>query len=376
MRLIFIFLLIPGIIACGRDEIDVDTSSEIPALQEVFQDRFLIGSAINQRQAYGEDMRGVPIVKKHYNTITPENIMKWQYIHPEPGVFDFEGSDRFVEFGEENDMFIVGHTLVWHSQTPDWVFEDENGDSMEREAMIDRMRDHIYTIVERYKGRVHGWDVVNEALNDDGTMRESPWYQIIGEDYVRLAFEFAHEADPDAELYYNDYSLERPDKREGAIRLANELLDQGVHITGLGTQGHFGLDRPPLEEVEKTIIEFGNTGLDVMVTELDIDVLPSAMDYMGADVRVRAELQDSLDPYTDGLPEEVQDLLTQRYADLFNIYVKHSDLITRVTFWGVTDGDNWKNNWPVRGRTNYPLLFDRQGQPKPAFQAVVEAGSR
>lgn len=376
MRLIFIFLLIPCFIACNQDGIDADTSSEVPALREVFQDRFLIGSALNQRQASEEDMRGVPIVRKHYNTITPENIMKWQYIHPEPGVYDFTGSDRFVEFGEENDMFIVGHTLVWHSQTPDWVFEDENGNPMERDAMIERMRDHIHTIVGHYKGRVHGWDVVNEALNDDGTMRESPWYQIIGEDYVCLAFEFAHEADPDAELYYNDYSLERPDKREGAIRLAEELIDQGVYITGLGTQGHFGLDRPPLEEVEKTITEFGSLGLDVMITELDIDVLPRAMNYMGADVRARAELQDELNPYKETLPHAVQDSLTERYADLFNIYARHSDLITRVTFWGVTDGDSWKNNWPVRGRTNYPLLFDRQGQPKPAFYAVAEVVNR
>jgi endo-1,4-beta-xylanase len=368
--LFFLFLLAGVVLSC--DPASHQDNQEIPALQDLLQDKFLIGSAINQRQAYEEDGRGVPIIKKHYNTITPENIMKWQHIHPEPGVFSFDGSDRFVEFGEQNDMFIVGHTLVWHSQTPAWVFEDEDGNPLSREALIERMRNHIHTIVGRYKGRVHGWDVVNEAIINDGSMRETPWYNIIGEEFVRMAFEFAHEADPDAELYYNDYSLELPEKREGALRLVGNLLDQGAPITGVGTQGHFSLGWPSLDELETTITSFAGLGLDVMVTELDVDVLPPAMEYQGANVNVNVELRDELDPYPDGLPEPVQQELAGRYADLFNIFLTHRDLITRVTFWGVTDGDSWKNNWPVRGRTNYPLLFDRNLEPKPARQRLLD----
>lgn len=368
------FLLLFGFFqACETESERLE--DEIPALKEVFRDDFMIGSAINQRQANEMDNRGVPIVKKHYNTITPENIMKWMHIHPEPGEFAFDGPDRFVEFGEENEMFIVGHTLVWHSQIPEWVFEDDEGNSISREALIDRMRNHIHTIVGRYKGRVDGWDVVNEALNMDGSMRQTRWYEIIGEEYIAKAFEFAHEADPDAELYYNDYSLENPEKREGAVRLASQLLDQGVPITGVGTQGHFHLHTPLLEEVETTITQFAELGLDVMVTELDVDVLPSAMDYEGADVNVEAELQEELNPYPEGLPDEKHQELAQRYSDLFQIYRTHQDKITRLTFWGVTDGDSWKNNWPVRGRTNYPLLFDRNGEAKPAFHSVINTAT-
>jgi len=297
--------------------------------------------------------------------------MKWARIHPELNEYDFEAADRFVEFGEENDMFMVGHTLVWHSQIPDWVFEDQDGNPISRQALLDRMRDHIHAVVGRYKGQVHAWDVVNEALNEDGTFRESRWFEIIGEEYLLKAFEYAHEADPDAELYYNDYSLENPDKRAGAVRLIQYLQENDAPVTGIGTQGHFHLSSPTLEEVENTIVVFGELGIDVMVTELDIDVLPSAMDYQGADVNIEVELQEELNPYPDGLPESVDYELAERYADLFEIFLRNKDLISRVTFWGVTDGDSWKNNWPVRGRTNYPLLFDRTGEPKQAFHAII-----
>ena len=269
-------------------------------------------------------------------------------------------------------MFIVGHTLVWHNQTPDWVFQDEEGNPLNREELLERMRDHIHTVVGRYKGQIQGWDVVNEALNEDGTLRETHWLNIIGEDYIAKAFEYAHEADPDAELYYNDYSLENPEKRNGAVDLIHNLLDEGIPISGVGTQGHFSLEWPSLEQAESTIEDFAGLGLDVMVTELDIDVLPQVPGGQGADITMNAELRDSLNPYTDGLPESIQNSLAQRYKDLFEIYYKHKDDITRITFWGVSDGDSWKNNWPVRGRTNYPLLFDRDHQPKQAFYSIID----
>jgi len=303
-----------------------------------------MGTALNEDQIFGRDEQGKALTKTHFNAITPENVMKWEQIHPEPEMYEFKAADRFVEFGEENDLFMVGHTLIWHSQVPDWVFEDEQGNQLSREALLRRMRNHIHTVVGRYAGRVDAWDVVNEALSDDGSYRESRWYTIIGQDYLIKAFQFAREADPDAELYYNDYSLELPEKRAGAVRLVEYLQQHDAPITGIGTQGHFNLKQPVLNEVEQTITDFANLGIDVMVTELDIDVLPSAMDNMGADVTASAELQDELNPYENGLPDSVQQQLAERYADLFKIYMDHQDAISRVTFWGVTDGDSWKNN--------------------------------
>lgn len=363
------------LISCDQANPEADPQENDQTLQEAFDEDFLIGTALNYSQIFGDDEEGIQLARKQFNAITPENVMKWEQIYPEPGEYNFEPADRFVELGEENDMFMVGHTLVWHSQVPDWVFEDEDGNELSRDALLERMRDHIHTVVGRYKGQIHGWDVVNEALNEDGTYRESRWYEIIGQDYLVKAFEYAREADPDAELYYNDYSLENPEKRDGAVRLVQYLQKNDAPITGIGTQGHFNLEWPTLDEIEKTIIDFADLGIDVMVTELEVDVLPQATDNMGADVSDSAEMREELDPYRDQLPDSVQQQLTQRYKDLFDTFLDHRDDITRITFWGVSDGDSWKNNWPVQGRTNYPLLFDRNWQPKPAFHAVTEVAS-
>jgi endo-1,4-beta-xylanase len=355
-----------SIAACGNTPTD-----NVPSLKDAYEDAFMIGTALNHAQIFGHDHRGLDLIKKHFNSATPENVTKWALIHPRPGEYDFEAADRFVEFGEKNGMFMVGHTLVWHSQTPRWVFEKEDGTPATREMLLERLRDHIHTVVGRYKGRIQAWDVVNEALEEDGSLRESPWYRIIGEDYLVKAFEYAREADPDAELYYNDYSLENQPKRDGAVRLIRQLREQDVPVTGIGTQGHFMMDWPSIDDIDKTIAAFAELGVDVMITEMDIDVLPAAFDYQGADISVRAELQEHLNPYPDGLPDEVQQELTRWYREIFEVFLKHRDAISRVTLWGVTDADSWKNDWPVRGRTNYPLLFDREGKPKPAFFEVI-----
>ena len=346
-----------------------------PGLKDVFKDAFLVGAAVNVAQFSGQDARSAPIVGKHFNSITPENVLKWECVHPEPGRYDFEASDRYVEFGNRNNMFVVGHTLVWHSQTPDWVFQDAAGNPVSRDTLLARMREHIHTVAGRYKGRIHGWDVVNEALNEDGTLRQSPWLRIIGEDYLAHAFRYAHEADPNAELYYNDYSLENAPKRAGALRLVKSLQAQGIPVTGIGTQQHLKMDWPTLAQVDSTIAAFATVG-KVMITELDIDVLPQANRNTGADVSMRAEADARLNPYSAGLPDSVQQALAQRYADLFEIYLKHRNSISRVTFWGVANPDSWLNNWPIRGRTSYPLLFDLNGQPTPAFHAVVQAAQK
>jgi len=346
--------------------------AQAPALKDAFRDMFMVGAALNDNQVSERDASGAALAKKHFNTITPENVLKWEHVHPQATTFDFTEPDRYVAFGVANKMFIVGHTLVWHSQTPRWVFQDSAGKPLTRDALVARMRDHIHTVVGRYKGRINGWDVVNEALNEDGTLRHSPWFNIIGEDYIALAFTFAHEADPAAELYYNDYNLEVPAKRDGVVALVKKLKAEGITITAVGSQAHDKIDLP-LSPVlhDSSITAIAATGVKVNITELDVDVLPRATQNRTADVSLSVQQQASANPFIAGLPDSVQKKLTQRYEDLFKVFMKHRDVIDRITFWGVGDGDSWLNNWPMRGRTNYPLLFDRQDMPKPAFDAVL-----
>ena len=252
---------------------------------------------------------------------------------------------------------------------------DAHGNPLTRDQLLARMRDHIQAVVGRYRGRIRGWDVVNEALNDDGTLRQSPWMRIIGEDYLVKAYQYAHEADPAAELYYNDYSLEAEPKRSGAVALVRKLQAAGVPLAGIGIQEHVNLVWPTSKDLNETIEAFGKLGIAVAFTELDIDVLPAASTNVGADVGLRVEQSAALNPYTKGLPDTVQQALAHRYAELFGVYLRHRDVVRRVTLWGVTDLGSWLNDWPVPGRTNYPLLFDRQGNPKPAFDAIVREAS-
>ena len=341
------------------------------SLKDAYKDHFVVGAAINLAQIFEQDERGMPIIARQFNSVTPENVLKWALVHPQPDQYDFTAADRYVEFGLQHKMFIVGHCLIWHNQTPRWVFQDEKGNPLTRDALLKRMHDHIAAVVGRYKGKINSWDVVNEALNEDGTMRESPWLKIIGEDYIEKAFEYAHEADPKAELYYNDYSLENEPKRNGAIALIKKLQSEGIPISGVGLQNHDNLEWPTVEQEDATIRAFEKLGLKVSISELDITVLPSPNRKGSADVNARANAQPALNPYTAGLPDAVGQKLAKRYAELFGVFVKHRG-IERVTFWGVTDGDSWLNDWPVRGRTNYPLLFDRKGAPKPAFADVID----
>ena len=338
-------------------------------LKDAFKNDFLVGVAVNQRQFIGEDTRGVPIILSQFNCITPENVLKWGLIHPDLDRYDFEPADRYVEFGEKNHLTIIGHTLVWHSQTPRRVFQDADGKPLERDALLARMSNHIHTVVGRYKGRIKGWDVVNEALQDSGSMRQSQWFKIIGEDYIAKAFEFAHAADPGAELYYNDYSLEQESKRKGCLELVKKLQAQGIKIAGVGSQHHDKLASPNVEQVEKTIVELSKLGVKVMITELDVDVVLTTQRNTSADVADVARTAGGANSYSNSLPDAVQQQLAKRYADLFAMFHKHADKIDRVTFWGVTDGDSWLNR---PGRANYPLLFDREGKPKPAFDAVIQ----
>jgi endo-1,4-beta-xylanase len=344
-------------------------------LKEAYQQDFRIGAAITRAQFSGQDALGDAIITAQFNTITPENALKWESVHPKADGYNFAASDAYVAYGEKNKMWIVGHCLVWHAQTPKWVFDGAAGKPISREALLERMHEHIRTVVGRYQGRIGGWDVVNEALNEDGTLRQSPWLKIIGEEYIAKAFQFAHEADPAAELYYNDYDLEGVAKRKGAIELIKKLQAQGIQVEAVGMQDHVRLEWPSVAEEAATIEAFAQLGVKVNITELDVDVLLKTTKEQMADVAVSVQATPKMNPYPGGLPQHVQQALTKRYAELFVVFVKHRDVITRVTFWGVTNGDSWLNNWPVRGRTSYPLLFDREGQTTPAYEAVIEAAA-
>jgi endo-1,4-beta-xylanase len=340
------------------------------SLKTSFKDQFLIGTALNSAYYSRLDMTSEQLIKTQFNSITAENAMKWEVIHPQPDVYDFKEADKFVLFGQEEEMSIIGHTLIWHSQLPDWVVSTSS--RKDTAVILKRIKDHISTVMGRYKGRVKGWDVVNEALEENGTFRNSDYMRVLGESYIRKAFEMAAQADPKAELYYNDYNIELPAKREGAIRLIKNLKKKGVRIDGVGIQGHWGLNSPSIEDIETSIIEFSRLGVKVMITELDISVLPNSWDAQGADVSKNFEYNKTMDPYTNGLPESVQARLAERYREIFEVFSRHEDKISRVTFWGVQDGDSWLNNWPVKGRTNYPLLFDRDFKPKQAFYSVIK----
>jgi endo-1,4-beta-xylanase len=366
----------------------------VPALKDVFKDYFLIGGAYNRRVVTGRDPNAAAIAEKHFNTATSENDMKWQSIHPQPNEYNWEPADSFIAFCEKNKMVVIGHTLVWHGQTPNWVFQgtspttspnaatnatDANsvragrrgrrftGPYATRDELLQRMRDHIHTVVGHYKGRVKGWDVVNEALDEDGTMRSNNlWFQIIGQDdpnkkydHIENAFRFAHEADPDAELYYNDYNLDTSKaKCDGAVAIVKYLQSKGVRIDGVGIQLHGGLTYPSAENLEYAITTLAATGVKVMVTELDIRT--QTRGYRGADIsQVNRQSTDD----ENATAAETQKKLADKYAELFSIFVKHKKDIARVTFWGVYDAASW-----IGGS---PLLFDRNYQPKQAFDAVI-----
>jgi len=340
------------------------------ALKDVAPPALKIGVALSQALSDERDSAGAAMVVRQFNSISPENVLKWESVHPAADRYNFEPGDRYVEFGRSHGMFVVGHVLLWHQQTPAWVFAGEAGAPVTREALLARLKDHIQTVVGRYRGKIGGWDVVNEALDEDGTLRKTPWLRAIGEDYLAKAFEFAHEADPDAELYYNDFNLWKPAKRDAAVRLVQGLRAKGLRVDGIGEQGHWGIDEPPLQAIDETLAAIEAAGVHPLITELDMDVLPRDPDMWGADLSKRMQLKATTNIYPNGLPDAIQQKLARRYADAFGLFLKHG--VRRVTFWGLSDSTSWLNNFPIPGRVNYPLLWDRNLEAKPAFGAVVD----
>jgi len=343
-----------------------------PALKDVFKDDFLIGGAFNHNLVAGRDPKAAAIAAEHLNTATSENHMKWALIHPRPGQYNWEPADDFMAFCKKHQMVPIGHTLVWKSQVPGWVFKDDAGNRLTRDALLARMEDHITQVVGRYKGRIKGWDVVNEGLNEDGTVRRDNWYGIISEgkesqkfDHIEYAFRYAHAADPEAELYYNDYNLDtKKAKCDGAIEIVKHLQSRGIRIDGVGIQLHAGLageTYPQAKDLEYAITSLAALGVKVMVTELDIKT--QRRGYRGADVS-RVNRHSTKDP--QAASAETQKQLAEKYAEIFAVLLKHRNDVTRVTLWGVYDATSW-----IGGS---PLLFDRNYQPKEAFYAVVKTG--
>lgn len=348
-------------------------AGDVVPLKDVYP--FKIGTCLNQWQFSRPSADMEKLIAGTFNTITPENELKPRSVQPREGVWRFDAGDKFVAFAEKHKMKPIGHCLVWHSQTGDWIFKDKDGKPASRELVIQRMKEHIQKTVGRYKDRIKGWDVVNEAFGADGKLHRSPWLDRVGPDFVELAFKFAHEADPDCELYYNDYGMDHPGKRGGVVKMIKDFKAKGIRIDGIGMQSHHHLRSPSLKEYEASIEAFAGTGVKVMITELDISVLPRAWG-LSADISTRHDYKEKYDPYTKGLPAEKQKELADRYVELFKIYARHAKEIDRVTFWGFSDKFSWLNGFPVRGRTDYPLLYDRELAPKPCAKAIYEFGQK
>ena len=342
------------------------------SLREAVGKYCLIGAAVNQWQSDGQVPKADAVLQRHFNCAVAENCMKPEVLAPAEGIFDFRVADKFINYCERLNLKATGHCLVWHSQVPDWWFTNGyNASPVSKEILKERLIKHIKTVVGHFKGKVIGWDVVNEAIEDDGSFRKSPYYNLLGEEFIEIAFRTAHEADPDAELYYNDYSMAKPGKREAVCRLIKNLKAKGLRIDGVGMQSHNGLDYPDLKEYEKSIDAFAACGVKVLITELDVNVLPNPEGFGGAAVEQNFEFQQKYNPYPNGLSKDKQKELDNRWLDLFNIYYKHRSQIGRITLWGVCDGDSWLNGWPIAGRTNYPLLFDRNYEEKPIVNKII-----
>ncbi|MCF0069665.1 endo-1,4-beta-xylanase [Dyadobacter sp. CY261] len=328
-------------------------------LRETYKDYFPVGVAVSARTLSGPEAE---LITQQFSSVTPENAMKMGPIHPEESRYAWQDADAIVAFAQKNGMKVRGHTLCWHNQTPKWFFTDQSGKQVSREVLLERLKQHINDVVGRYKGKIYAWDVVNEAVPDTGAgiYRRSKFYEIIGEDYIEKAFEYAHAADPDAKLFYNDYNTESASKREKIFQLLKKLKAKNVPVHGVGLQGHWSIYEPTAAELEKSITQFASLGLAVQITELDVSVHPKEHE--------RRERK----PTDNGvLTPEMTEKQAVQYKMLFDTFRKHKGTLTGVTFWNVSDKSTWLDNFPVPGRKDYPLLFDSQYKPKAAFNNVV-----
>ena len=327
----------------------------LPKLHEAFGDCFRIGAAVNPFTI--ESQR--ELLAHHFNSVTAENEMKFGSLHPEEKRYTFERADRIMDFATANGMGVRGHTLVWHHQTSDWVFEAKGGGAVDRDTLLERLKAHIDTVVTRYKGSIYAWDVVNEAISDkDGEhLRPSRWLEIAGEDFIAKAFEFAHAADPEALLFYNDYNESDPAKREKIYALVKSLKEKGVPIHGVGLQAHWNLEEPALDRIREAIERYASLDVKLHLTELDVSVF------------VRDDRRTGLKTPTAAMLERQ----AERYGQLFRLLVEYRRHIDSVTFWGAADDYTWLDDFPVAGRKNWPFVFDANHRPKQSYWKLLEA---
>jgi len=353
--LVFISIII---ISCKVQK--AATAQAQKGLKDYYSNHFPMGVAVTPRTLSGDEAQ---LVLQHFNSLTAENAMKMGPIHPEQDRYYWSGADSIVAFAQQHGLKVRGHNLCWHEQTPAWLFKDEKGNRVTKEVLLQRLKEHITTVVSRYKGKVYAWDVVNEAVNDnpDSLLRNSLWYQICGDDYIAKAFEYAHEADPEAVLFYNDYSETYPQKRERIYTLLKKLLDSKVPVHAIGMQGHWSLQHPTENDLRTALDRYASLGLKIQVTELDISVYNAGNNNKPADGTIR---------YT--YTPEMEQKQAEQYKMIFKLFREYKSVITGVTFWNVSDRHSWLDNFPVRGRKNFPLLFDQNLKPKKAYWGVVE----
>ncbi len=376
--LIFILFSLLFFVSNAQDNKDI-------GLSDYYKNYFMIGTIYHGEQL-GNDTKNqyqkmeYEITEKEFNAITAENCMKPMHIIGKKGQYNFKESDKFVEYATKKGLTIIGHTLVWKNSAPDWFFKDEKGKTVSRDVLIKRMQKYIDTVVSRYKGKIKYWDVVNEAVdvfkNNQGEkyakLKPSPWHDIIGDDYIEIAYRAAHKADPECKLLYNDYNMYQKEKIDFIVDMVKNLRSRGVPIHGIGSQGHMFMQHPALYQVNYWLKKCADAKIPLHITEMDISVLPNAWKHKGASVEDRFDLADKYNPYPNRVPEKVLQKQARRYKNIFSLFLKYSHNIERVTFWGVWDGNSWRNYLPMIGRTDYPLLFDRNFKKKPAYYALKD----
>lgn len=359
MKTIYLFLLCLPCLCTSKTIAQSKSQDSTKGLKEYYADFFTMGVAVSPNALKGPE---AALILKHFGSITAENAMKMGPIHPQENQYNWGPADEIVNFAQANRMKIRGHTLCWHNQTPDWLFKDIVGNPVTKEVLLKRLKEHITSVVTRYKGKIYAWDVINEAIDDDSTnfMRSTPWYDICGEEFIAKAFEYAHEADPSALLFYNDYNTEKPTKRDNIYLLLKKLIDAKVPVHGVGLQGHWSLNQPTEKELRNSIKKFSSLGLKIQVTELDVSV------YHSEHARREKKANES-----DAFTSEMETKQREQYKMIFRVFRDLKDNIFGVTFWNVSDKHSWLDSFPVRGRKNYPLLFDQSLKPKTVYWEVV-----
>lgn len=342
-------------------------------LAEAYAGYWHTGVSVNQWEVEGSQEEDWQLITDNYNAVVAENCMKMESVHPREGVYDFTTADKFVDKAVAAGLRVHGHVLVWHSQCPQWFHRDKDGNLVSREVLKERLRQHIYTVVSHFRGRVASWDVVNEAFNDDGTLRQSLFYKILGEDYIPLAFQYAHEADPTAELYYNDYSMHVASKVEGVCRFFKPLIDKGLPVTAIGMQGHMSLadSKGMLGRYQHSIDCITATGVKTFFSEVDLSVLPSPWGWSGANVSDRFAYREEMDPYRNGITKQRQKEFDDFMVDFYRMLIRNKQHILRVNYWCVNDGNSWLNGFPIKGRTDYPTLIGRDKKIKPVVKRII-----